>query len=210
MLQVALWLTRTSMSDLSSVPSLRSLVHTQSTPTDKSPRISFKNIIQRNHSAKSLADSIGCEKNGKLDPEFMDPGETDKMMIRKCETVIALSGMGHKGACVSCTPSACHSRAPTPSTIAASEGRPHPLLCGSASTSCAGSRKNSSFNLFARLSQENRSGRRPQLHQTSSCAGTMTPHARSVVSEAVGSGCESPFPVSDTLKSPLNLQPVYS
>ena len=187
------------MSDLSSMPSLRSLVHTQSTPTDKSPRISFKNIIQRNHSAKSLAGSIGYEKSGKLDPDFLDPGETDKMMstpIRKCETVIALSGMGPKG-CTggSCTASACHSRAPTPSTVAAGEGRTHPLLCNSASTSCAGSRKNSSFNLFARLSQEHRSGRRPQLHQTNSYAGTTTPHARSVVSEAIGSGCESPFPV---------------
>ncbi len=38
--------------------------------------------FQRNHSAKSLADSIGCEKNGKLDPEFLDPGESDKMMYK--------------------------------------------------------------------------------------------------------------------------------
>jgi hypothetical protein len=191
------------MSDLSSVPSLKSLVQTQSTPTDKSPRVPFKNFIQRNYSAKSLAGSIGLDKSGKLDPEFIDPEETDRMMsspIRKCETVMALSGMGPKtgGPGSSCTASACHSRAPTPSTVAAGEGRTHPHLCGSASTSCAGSRKNSAFNLFARLSQENRSGRRPQAHYTHSLAGTATPHARSVVSEAVGgygSGCESPFPV---------------
>ena len=193
------------MSDISNVPSLKSLVQSQTTPTDKSPKVPF---IQRNHSAKSLASSIGfsCDKSGRLDPEYLDPGETDRMMaspIRKCETVVTLSGMGPKGGQgSSCTASACPSRAPTPSTVMAGEGGGKALLhhCCSSSASCSGSRKNSSFNLFARLSQENRSGRRPHapVHYTHSVPGTVTPHARSVVSEAhgYGSGCESPFPVS--------------
>ncbi len=206
--QVALWLTRTSMSDISNVPSLKSLVQSQTTPTEKSPKVPF---IQRNHSAKSLASSVGysCDKSGRLDPEFLDPLETDRMMastIRKCETVVTLSGMGPKGGHgSSCTASACPSRAPTPSTVMAGDGGGKALLhhCCSSSASCSGSRKNSSFNLFARLSQENRSGRRPHapVHYTHSVPGTATPHARSVVSEAhgYGSGCESPFPVSINL-----------
>ena len=152
------------MSDISNVPSLKSLVnagtsHTsQTTPTDKSPN--FKSIIQRNHSAKSLASSIGYtsnyEKSDKLDPDFLDCVETDRMIaspIRKCETVIALSGMGPRGASgSSCATSACPSRAPTPSTVAAASSHLH----HSSSASCSGSRKNSSFNLFTRLSMENR------------------------------------------------------
>ena len=151
------------MSDISNVPSLKSLVNagTSHSQTDKSPN--FKSIIQRNHSAKSLASSIGYtnyEKSDKMDPEFLDSVETDRMIaspIRKCETVIALSGMGPRGAPgSSCTTSACPSRAPTPSTIAAAEGRSQLHQCCSSSASCSGSRKNSSFNLFARLSIENR------------------------------------------------------
>jgi hypothetical protein len=46
------------------------------------------------------------------------------------------------------------------------------------------------------MSQENRSGRRPAVHHTQSATGTLTPYARSVISDAVGSGCESPFPVN--------------
>lgn len=196
--QVALWLTRTSMTDLSSVPSLKSLVQagttqTQTTPTEKSPRVPFKNIIQRNYSAKSLVGnlSFGFGKGGKGGTENSETEETDKMMhspIRKCETVLALSGMK--------TPSCCPSRAPTPSTVAAAGGSAIYPCCSSAA-SCSGSQRNSSFNLFARLSVENRAGSRrlPVHHTHSTPVGTMTPHARSIIGDAYnGSGCESPFP----------------
>ena len=92
---VVLWLTRTSMSDMPSVPSLKNLVQSslfgagsnsaqagsvhRSSSNSVKPYKNSSNPIQRNFSTKSFL---------KLHKE-----ETDETPIRKCETVIALSGM---------------------------------------------------------------------------------------------------------------------
>jgi hypothetical protein len=80
--QVALWLTRASVSDLSAVSSLKSLVFPASiarnaTASDRRRGASIK----RNHSTKSLA--VVWPKD---DPVSEEP-------IRKCETVIALTNL---------------------------------------------------------------------------------------------------------------------
>lgn len=78
--QVALWLTRTSNTDLGSMPSLRSLF-TGISSTSSRPK---KNkSMRRNFSTKSL---MGFGSGSNKEPEMMNPSP-----IRKCETVIALS-----------------------------------------------------------------------------------------------------------------------
>ena len=91
---VVLWLTRTSMSDIPSVPSLKNLV-TSSVFGSGSRSGSLKhgsaahypkssqNAIQRNFSTKSFLKFSSKEEE--------DPDQAPA--IRKCETVIALSGM---------------------------------------------------------------------------------------------------------------------
>jgi hypothetical protein len=76
------------MTNLSSMPSVRSLVPVQSsTPNgEKSPKGQGKRIIQRNHSAKSLISSLSfgfvkTEKNRSDDPEASEA----KMMMHRLD-----------------------------------------------------------------------------------------------------------------------------
>lgn len=201
--QVALWLTRSSMSDVSSMPSLRSLIfpnsaqgQTQSATKaqasgksnnahkmrlsmrsfrrggeniedkvpqgssgqDKSRSRRGKAEIHRNFSTKSLINGYGVQEP----PDLMTPSP-----IRKCETVIAISGMES-------------------SSASQSEMMPS----GSPRTG------RSSLNLFKRLS------RRSMPPKAASTTGMRTPRAGcggptySTHSDVfTDGGCDSPFRV---------------
>ena len=176
--QVALWLTRTSMSDLSSMPSLRSLVFPRSSTArqsqgghhhhhqsrEKSKVKSgrrggnSKAEIHRNFSTKSLINGYGSANRS---DDVMSPSP-----IRKCETVIALSAGSETG------------------TSAAGISSRHQMQTRS---------KRSSLNLFKRLARRGGGGKaqQQQVHQHLS-TGLRTPHGAMSFSE---SGCESPFRV---------------
>ena len=201
--QVALWLTRSSMSDVSSMPSLRSLIfpnsaqgQTQSASKAQGPsksisahkmRLSMRSFrrrgenleekvpqgssgqdksrsrrgkaeIHRNFSTKSLINGYGVQEP----PDLMTPSP-----IRKCATVIAISGME--------------------SSSASQSGM---MPSGSPRTG------RSSLNLFKRLS------RRSMPPKAASTTGMRTPRAGcggptySTHSDVfTDGGCDSPFRV---------------
>ena len=82
---VVLWLTRTSMSDLPSVPSLKNLVHTSVFGSN-----SVKVKPQKGSSEKS---SGGIQRNFSTKSFLKFQRDEEEPPLRKCETVIALSAM---------------------------------------------------------------------------------------------------------------------
>ena len=220
--QVALWLTRTSMSDMSSMPSLRSLVFPNNnkssassasaagkhhihdhhlhhdhhllerrgggfrpgcTSTGEKKKVGGgkPSEIHRNFSTKSLINGYGASSAEK-DPELMSPNP-----IRKCETVIALSGVSKSGG-----------------------------GGGPSSSSSHGGGRRSSLNIFKRLtrrSMNSASGsgggaKMPAVARSCSGSAAVRNHSRlggggTSFSVTSGdnvpygeSGCESPFRVS--------------
>ena len=195
--QVALWLTRTSMSDLSSMPSLKNLVqqqpcpkqkqnyyqqhrfaqnakrHQDTTPTRPSSLASNekaskkrKKLIQRNYSTKSLMGGFSFSFGSRTPVRGSDKNSNDieehSSPIRKCETVMALSGLTSNNSSVINLKNKYHSNYPM---------------------SQRQSRK-SSMSLFKKLSRGARKS------SAANC-GTNTPHLTS----GLPSECESPYPV---------------
>eukprot|EP00094_Tigriopus_californicus_P011726 TCALIF_11329-PB protein Name:"Similar to RNF144A Probable E3 ubiquitin-protein ligase RNF144A (Homo sapiens)" AED:0.18 eAED:0.18 QI:50/1/0.8/1/1/1/5/450/749 len=201
--QVALWLTRTSMSDMSSMPSLRSLVfpssrsntnnqrqedrssssHRKSARSEKNRACRGNGDVHRNFSTKSLINGYG-QGQGR-DGDALTP-----LPMRKCETVMAISGG--------------MSTRPSSSSVMSQAG------------THASSRR-SSMSLFRKLTGRSRgtSKRAPysvscqgdrgppnQMHPSSSTTGMRTPrgagfgqHSFSVASDVFGdSGNPAPFP----------------
>ena len=74
---MVLWLTRTSMAEVPSVPSLRNLVANTVMSKSRRNSIENQNPIQRNFSTKSFLKYDSAK---------------EEAPIRKCETVIAFSG----------------------------------------------------------------------------------------------------------------------
>ncbi len=183
--QVALWLTRTSISDMSSMPSLRSLVfpksssssagrrggdhssvsgrsshhhhhHHNSSHGGKSQR--SKSEIKRNFSTKSLISHGVMGKRG--DDSGMLPSSPP---MRKCSTMMSLPGEGG-------------------SNLSA-PGVSKPIAIPSANRS-----RKSSFNLFRRLANSRRD-------DPSSMAGKSGKNVPGIAFSftSAGSGCESPL-----------------
>lgn len=204
--QVALWLTRTSMSDMSSMPSLRSLVfpssrsnsynrrqedhsssHRKSARSEKNRACRGNGDVHRNFSTKSLINGYG-QGQGK-DAESLTP-----IPMRKCETVMAISG----GMSTRPSSTSVISQAGTNATEASS--------------------RRSSMSLFRKLTGRSRGTKRApysmscqgerapgQMHPSSSTTGMRTPrgagfggqHSFSMASDVFGdSGNPAPFPVS--------------
>eukprot|EP00095_Tigriopus_kingsejongensis_P012636 maker-scaffold1516_size37830-snap-gene-0.8 protein:Tk12636 transcript:maker-scaffold1516_size37830-snap-gene-0.8-mRNA-1 annotation:"probable e3 ubiquitin-protein ligase rnf144a isoform x2" len=201
--QVALWLTRSSMSDMSSMPSLRSLVFPSSSRSgnqgkreertsnqrkaarsDQSRACRGKGDVHRNYSTKSLINGYGDEQP--KDSDMMTP-----TTMRKCETVMAISSGGL-------------STRPSSASVVSQ--------AGVASTECSSRR--SSLSLFRKLTGRSRESQRGAhststqaqgyqrdagMHPSSSTTGMRTPkgphHSFSVASDVFGdSSFNTTFP----------------
>ena len=173
--QVALWLTRTSMTDVSSMPSLRSLIFpssssngqknsskpqrgfTQDSVREKSRR--KKSEVHRNFSTKSLINGYGTSKAS---------ASSSPVMMRKCETMMALSGN---------------------SSFKGGPGN------GGGGLSRRGQSKRSSLNLFKRLTR--RGGGSSAGAAPTNSIGRSGTHLGLKLNDTFGdSMCESPFRVS--------------
>lgn len=169
---VVLWLTRTSMSDIPSVPSLKNLVQsslfgaTAGGPSSSTAASQTSRGLNSSKTPNKTADPIQRNFSTKSFSTKLDHEEEPSASIRKCETVIAISGMSS---------TASYSKPSKSSAI-----------------------KSPLSHVFKHLSGSKNSKSNPLAQEEATTQGQVEPSKappQPPPSES-GRACESPFPVS--------------